>query len=94
MDRVCIHSSRRARSATRSLYRVIVISYLGCILSFWSILGVLGNWGRLCPFDVIFRANDSVFRAEHVPLLRIAYFMSKTLVLRVRKKGSALKIAN
>ena len=53
---------------------------------------MLGNWGRLCPFDVIFRANDSVFRAEHVPLLRIAYFMSKTLVLRVRKKGSTLKI--
>ena len=49
-----------------------------------SILGVLGNWGRLCPFDVIFSANDSVFRAEHAPLHRTTYFLSKTRVLRVR----------
>ena len=27
--------------------------------------------GRLCPFDVIFSAIDSVFRAEHDPLPRI-----------------------
>ena len=51
-----------------------------------------GNWARLCPFDMIFSANGSVFRAEHDPLLRTAYFLSKTRVLRVRKKGSALKL--
>ena len=51
-----------------------------------------GNWGRLYPFDVIFSANDSVFRAEHDPLPRIAYFLSKTRVLRVRKRCSTLKI--
>ena len=61
-------------------------SYLATILSFWVILGVLGNWARLCPFDMIFSANDSVFRAEHAPLLRRAYFLSKTRDLRVRKK--------
>ena len=54
------------------------IDYLGSILSFWHILGVLGNWSRLCPFDVIFSANGSIFRAEHDPLLRRAYFLSKT----------------
>ena len=58
----------------------------------WSILEVLGNWGRSCPFDVIFRANGSVFRAGHDPLLRTAYFLSKTRVLRVRKERSTLKI--
>ena len=51
-----------------------------------------GNWGRLCPFDVIFSANDSVFRAEHDPLPRIAYFLTKTRVLRVRKRCSTLKM--
>ena len=39
--------------------------YLGCIVSFWDIVGVLGNWARLCPFDVSCSAKDSVFRAEH-----------------------------
>ena len=53
---------------------------------------MLGNKGRLCPFDVIVSANASVFRAEHDPLLRTAYFLSKTRVLRVHKKGSTLKI--
>ena len=53
---------------------------------------MLGNWGRLCPFDMIFSANGSVFRSEHDPLLRTAYFLSKMRVLRVRKKGSALKL--
>ena len=43
-------------------------------------------------FGVFFSANDSVFRAEHDPLLRTAYFLSKTRVLRVRKKGSTLKL--
>ena len=66
--------------------------HLGCNLSFWRILGVLGNWGRLCPFDMIFSANGSVFRAEHDPPLRTAYFLSKTRVLRVRKRCSTLKI--
>ena len=66
--------------------------YLGFNLSFWSILGVLGNWGRLCPFDMIFSANGSVFRAEHDPLLRTAYFLSKTRVLRVRKRCSTLNL--
>ena len=46
----------------------------------------------MCPFDVIFSANDSVFRAEHDPLLRTAYFLSKTQVLRVRKRCSTLKV--
>ena len=64
--------------------------YLGYKLSFLHILGVLGNWGRLCPFDMIFGANGSVFRAEHAPLLRTAYFLSRTRVLRVRKRGSTL----
>ena len=41
---------------------------------------------------MIFSANDSVFRAEHDPLLRTAYFLSKTRVLRVRKERSTLKI--
>ena len=53
---------------------------------------MLGNWGRLFPFDVIFSANGSVFRAEHAPLLRTACFLSKTRVLRVRKERSSLKI--
>ena len=48
-------------------------AYLGSILSFWRILGVLGNEGRLCPFDVILSADASVCRAEHDPLLRTAY---------------------
>ena len=39
-----------------------------------------------CPFSLIFSANDSVFRAEHAPLLRRAYFLSKTRDLRVCKK--------
>ena len=67
-------------------------SYLGYQLSFLHILGVLGNWGRLCPFDMIFSANDSVFRAEHAPLLRTAYFLSKTRDLRVRKRCSTLNL--
>ena len=46
----------------------------------------------MCPFDVIFSANDSVFRAEHDPLLRTAYFLSKTRVLRVRKERSTLNL--
>ena len=40
----------------------------------------------MCPLDVIFSANDSVFRAEHAPLLRRASFLSKTRVLRVLQK--------
>ena len=46
----------------------------------------------LCPFSLIFNANDSVFRAEHAPLLRRAYFLSKTRVLRVRKERSTLNL--
>ena len=46
----------------------------------------------MCPFDVMFSANDSVLRAEHDPLLRTAYFLSKTRVLRVRKERSTVKI--
>ena len=53
---------------------------------------MLGNWGRLCPFDMIFSANGSVFHAEHDPLLRTTYFLSKTRVLRVRKRCSTLKL--
>ena len=53
---------------------------------------MLGNLVRLCPFGVIFRANDSVFRAEHDPLLRTDYLLLKTRVLRVRKERAALKI--
>ena len=49
---------------------------------------MLGNWGRLCPFDVICNANDPVLRAEHDPLLRTSHFPSKTRVPRVRKKGA------
>ena len=74
-----------------SLYTHLHIP-IGSIESFWHILGVLGNWGRFCPFDVIFSANDSVFRAEHDPLLRTAYFLSNTRDLRVRKRCSTLKI--
>ena len=76
---------------TLSMYIHIYI-YLGSILNFWRNLGVLGNWGRLCPFDVIFSANDSVFRAEHDPLLRTAYFLSKARDPRVPKRCSTLKI--
>ena len=71
---------------------IVNICFLGFNLSFWSILGVLGNWGRLCLFEVIFSANDSVFRAEHAPLLRTTYFLSKARYLRVRKEGSTLKL--
>ena len=71
---------------------MVATRYLGCNLSFWRILGVLGNWCRLCPFDMIFSANGSVFRAEHDPLLRTTYFLSKTRVLRVRKRCSTLKL--
>ena len=45
----------------------------------------------LCPFSLIFSTNDSVFRAEHAPLLRRAYFLSKTRDLRVRKKVKKVK---
>ena len=51
-------------------------------LSFWRILGVLGNWGRLCPFDMIFSANDSVFRAEHDPLPRIFWSRWSAVIRR------------
>ena len=44
-----------------------------------------------CPFSLIFSANDSIFRAEHAPLLRRAYFLSKTPDLRVRKKVKKVK---
>ena len=71
---------------------LLCYTYLGFNLSFWSMLGVLGNWGRLCPFDMIFSANGSVFRAEHDPLLRTSYFLSKTRVLRVRKRCSTLQL--
>ena len=53
---------------------------------------MLGNSGRLYPFDMIFSANASVFRVEHDPVLETAYFLSKTRVLRVRKKRSSLKL--
>ena len=39
-----------------------------------------------CPSSLIFGANDSVLRAEHAPLVRTSYFLSKTRDLRVRKK--------
>ena len=43
------------------------------------------------PFSLFFSANDTVFRAEHAPLLRRAYFLSKTRGLRVRKKVKNVK---
>ena len=66
--------------------------YLASTLSFWSILGVLGNSARLCPLDVIFSARGSVFRAEHAQLARTGYSLSKTLDLRVRNTCSTLKV--
>ena len=66
---------------------VQVLDYIFNCCSTWPI-----RRGRLCPFDVIFSANDSVFRAEHDPLLRTAYFVSKTRVPRVRKRRSTLNL--
>ena len=45
----------------------------------------------LCSFSLIFSTNDSVFRAEHAPLLRRAYFLSKTQDLRVRGEVKKVK---